>query len=76
MLAITIPFHFSHRLDHKTETKGRRNGTEWKILTQLDDLDFADDLALTFHSHRQMQDKTTYLARISAQIGLKINISR
>ena len=25
------------------------------------------------HSHRQMQDNTTYLARISAQVGLKID---
>ena len=50
----------------KTETKGNRNGIQWKILTQLDDLDFADDLALMSHSHRQMQDKTRYLARISA----------
>ncbi len=41
----------------KTETKGKRNGIQWKILTQLDDLDFADDLALMAHSHRQMQDK-------------------
>ena len=31
------------------------------MLTQLDDLDFADDLALLSHSHRQMQDKTTEL---------------
>ena len=43
------------------------------ILTQLDDLDFADDLAVMSHSHWQMQDKTTYLAQISAQVGLKIN---
>ena len=43
------------------------------MLTQLDDLDFADDFALMSHSHRQMQDKTTNLARISAQVGLKIN---
>ena len=56
-----------------TETKGKRNGIQWKLLIQLDDLDFADDLALMFHSHRQMQDKTTYMARISAQVGLKIN---
>ena len=55
----------------KTETKGTRNGIQWKILTQLDDLDFADDLALMSHNHRQMQDKTTYLVRISAQVGLK-----
>ena len=46
----------------KTETKGKRNGIQWKILTQLDDLDFADDLALMSHHHRQMQDKTIDLA--------------
>ena len=57
----------------KTETKEKRNGIQWKISTQLDDLDFADDLALMSHSHRQMQDETTDLARISAQVGLKIN---
>ena len=57
----------------KTETKGKRNGIQWKILTQLDDFHFADDLALMYHSHWQMQDKTTYLARISAQVGLKTN---
>ena len=55
----------------KAETKGKRNGIQWKILTQLDDLDFADDLALMSHSHQQMQDKTTDLARISAQVRLK-----
>ena len=52
----------------KTETKGKGNGMQWTLLTQLDDLDFADDIALMFHSHRQMQHKTTYLARISAQV--------
>ena len=69
MLAITIPFHFSHRLDHEDRNYRKK---KWNPvdLTQLDDLDFADDLA---HSHRQMQEKTTYLARISAQVGLKIN---
>ena len=68
MLAVTIPFHFSHRVDYE-----KRNGIQWKFLTQLDDLDFADDLALMSHSHRQMQDKTTDLTRISAKVGLKIN---
>ena len=73
MLAVTIPFHFSHRLDHENRNYRKTNGIQWKILTQLDELDFADDLALMYHSHRQMQDKTTVLARISAQVGLKIN---
>ena len=55
----------------KTATKEKRNGVQWSMLTQLDDLDFADDLALLSHSHRQI--KTTELALISAQVGLKIN---
>nr|KAG5687043.1 hypothetical protein BaRGS_002416 [Batillaria attramentaria] len=40
---------------------------------ELDDLDFADDLALLSHSHSQMQDKTTCLEATSAGTGLKIN---
>ena len=39
----------------------------------MDDLDFADDLALLSHSHNQMQDKTTRLERTSAGTGLKIS---
>ena len=72
---LLTPFLFILAIDWimETETKGKRNGIQWKMLTQLDDLDFADDLALMSHSHRQMQDKTTDLARISAQVGLKIN---
>jgi hypothetical protein len=45
-----------------TVTTGRSNGVQWTLLTQLDDLDFADDLALLSHNHRQMQDKTTLIA--------------
>nr|KAG5708273.1 hypothetical protein BaRGS_021207 [Batillaria attramentaria] len=46
---------------------------EWTLWTQLDDLDFADDLALLSHSHSQMQDKTTCLEATSVGTGLKIN---
>ena len=69
------PFLFIIAIDWimKTETKGKTNGIQWKILTQLDELNFADDLALMSHSHRQMQDKTTDLVRISAKVWLKTN---
>ena len=69
------PFLFILVIDWvmKTATKEKRNGIQWTMLTQLDDLDFADDLALLSHSHRQMQDKTTELALISERVGLKIN---
>ncbi|KAI0215060.1 Sodium- and chloride-dependent glycine transporter 2 [Lamellibrachia satsuma] len=53
----------------KTATKEKGNGIQWTMLTQLDDLDFADDLALLSHNHRQIQDKTTELALISAQLA-------
>nr|KAG5703541.1 hypothetical protein BaRGS_020175 [Batillaria attramentaria] len=57
----------------KTTTTGRKNGTQWTLWMQLDDLDFADDLALLSHSHSQMQDKTTCLEATSAGTGLNIN---
>nr|KAG5695112.1 hypothetical protein BaRGS_017211 [Batillaria attramentaria] len=61
------PFLFLLAIDWimKTTTKGRKNGIQWTLWTQLDVLDFADDLALLSHSHSQMQDKTTCLEAIS-----------
>nr|KAG5697823.1 hypothetical protein BaRGS_016085 [Batillaria attramentaria] len=57
----------------KTTTTGRKNGIQWTLWAQLDDHDFADDLALLSHSHSQMQDKTTCLEATSAGTGLLIN---
>ena len=39
----------------------------------MEDLDFADDLALLSHSHKQMQEKTEQLNTVSTQLGLNIN---
>ena len=57
----------------KTITSGRNNGIQWTLLTQLD---FADNLALLSHNRNQMQDKTTRLAKTSADVGLKINLKK
>ena len=57
----------------KKTTAGNRNGIQWTLLEQLDDLDFADDLALLSSSHQQMQEKTSKLAVISAQVRLNIH---
>ena len=69
------PFLFLLVIDWimKITTMGRNNGIQWTPGTQLDDLDFADDLALLSHSHSQMQDKTTRLENVLAGTGLKIN---
>ena len=69
------PFLFLLAIDWimRRTTDGQKNGIQWTMWTQLDDLDFADDLALLSHTHRQMQDKTLRLEDLSAQVGLKIH---
>ena len=57
----------------KATTKEKNNGIQWTLWSQLEDLDYADDLALLSHSRAQMQDKTTRLADISSGVGLRIN---
>ena len=69
------PFLFLLAIDWimKTCNSGRRNGIQWTLWNQLDDLDFADDLALLSHSHQQMQEKSSLLLNVSAQVGLNIH---
>lgn len=47
----------------RTTTSGKNNGTciPWTPVTQLNDLDFADALALHSHNHSKIQGKTTHL---------------
>ena len=42
-------------------------------MTHLEDLDFADDVALLSHTQHQMQEKTTTISQNSARIGLTIH---
>ncbi|KAK7115562.1 hypothetical protein V1264_001403 [Littorina saxatilis] len=49
-------------------TEDQPRGIRWTLFTTLEDLDFADDLALLSHSHQHMQDNT-----FAQQIGLKIS---
>ncbi|XP_078679467.1 uncharacterized protein LOC144915099 [Branchiostoma floridae x Branchiostoma belcheri] len=69
------PFLFLLVIDWimKTTTTERRNGIQWTLWSQLEDLDFADDLALLSHNHRQMQDKTTTLDTTSNSTGPRIS---
>ncbi|VDP04033.1 unnamed protein product, partial [Schistosoma curassoni] len=53
----------------KISTCGRKHGLQWIARIHLDDLDFANDLALLLHTQRQMQ-KTTSVATASAAVGL------
>ncbi|VDO68158.1 unnamed protein product [Schistosoma margrebowiei] len=57
----------------KTSTSEGKYGIQWTAQNQLDDLDFADDLALLSHTHEQMQMKTASVAAVSASVGLSIH---
>ncbi|VDP40093.1 unnamed protein product [Schistosoma margrebowiei] len=46
----------------KTSTSEGKHGLQWTSWIQLDDLDFADDLALLFQTQQQMQEKTNIVA--------------
>ena len=57
----------------KQTISNKKNGIQWSLTEHLDDLDFADDIALLSHTHQQMQDKTTPLETTTAEVGLKVN---
>ena len=60
----------------KTTTAQRRNGIQWTMWKQLDDLDFADYLALLSPKHQHVQEKTSELETISARLGLRIHTGK
>ncbi|VDP70307.1 unnamed protein product [Schistosoma mattheei] len=57
----------------KTSTSEGKHGIHWTARMKLDDLDFADDLAILSHTQQQMQEKTTNVAAASAAVGLNIH---
>ncbi len=54
-------------------TLNQNMGIRWRFTTKLDDLDFADDIALLSSTHTHMQQKTTNLSNFAKCVGLKIN---
>ena len=60
----------------KKATDGRRNGIQWTMFNQLDDLDFGNDIALLSQIHQQMQEKLTQVERRVAETGLSINTKK
>ncbi|VDP36993.1 unnamed protein product [Schistosoma mattheei] len=57
----------------KTSTSEGKHGIQWSARMQLDDLDFADDLALQSQTQQQMQEKTTSVVAASAAVGINIH---
>ena len=72
-MLFTIPFLIPpcNRLDYETIHITKRNGIRWTSRSQLDDLDFTDDMALL--SHTQQQENTNAVVKNSEGLGLKIH---
>ncbi|XP_061176180.1 uncharacterized protein LOC133185137 [Saccostrea echinata] len=57
-------------------TETEPTGIRWDFTTKLEDLDFADDLALLSSKFRDIQQKTQKLNETGSQAGLRINIEK
>ncbi|VDP29318.1 unnamed protein product [Schistosoma mattheei] len=57
----------------KTSTSEGKHGIQWTSRMELDDLDFADDLALLSQTQQQMQEKTNSVAAASEAVGLNMH---
>ena len=60
---------------HET-TSQANTGIRWKFTSQLEDLDFADDIALVSTNHSQMQKKMDKLSKTAERVGLNISQSK
>ena len=57
-------------------TNNKKRGIRWKFMSTLEDLDYADDLALISSKHSDMQEKTRRLHVVTEYTGLKINVDK
>ncbi|GFR97185.1 endonuclease-reverse transcriptase [Elysia marginata] len=57
----------------KSTVGNGENGIRWKFMSKLDDLDFADDIALLSSTQQHFQQKTDNLVLLSHQTGLRVN---
>ena len=57
-------------------TCDKPRGIQWTLFSQLEDLDFADDLAVLSCKHVHLQEKTVRLSSYAKQRGLNINASK
>ena len=54
-------------------TADKRRGIRWNFTTVLEDVDFADDIALLSSRFNDLHEKTRRLTEEAAKVGLKLN---
>ena len=75
MRDVNIALHHNIIIDWnmRQTTQDKNRKIQWNLFTNLDDLDFADDLPLLLHTHSHIQEKTNRLYIYAKQVGLKIS---
>ena len=58
------------------KTTVSKRGITRSIFTNLEDLDFGDDIALLSSRHSDMQEKTERLSHFASQLGLQLNAKK
>ena len=53
-----------------------KDGIQWSLTEHLNDLDYADDIAVLSTNKEQMQRKSEKISNVSNKIGLQINIPK
>ena len=58
------------------QTCDQKRGIQWTLFEHLEDLDFADDLALLSRQITHLQEKTAKLSLYAAHTGLQISLNK
>ena len=66
----------SNGLDMKKTIENDKNGIRWSFTTVLENIDFADDLALLSSKKKHIQEKVDSLNKHSKVNGMKTNIKK
>ena len=70
------PFLFLLVIDWIMKSCDPKDGIQWTLTEQLNDLDYADDIGLLSSNRTQMQRKTNKISEISGKVGLRINTQK
>ena len=62
-----------HTLEYEEDNRRTKRGIRWTLFSFLEDVHFADDVALLSGTRHDMQEKTNTLNDISQKLRLKIN---
>ena len=60
----------------KRTTAENKRGIQWTLNSVLEDLDFADNIALLSSRHSDIQEKMNQLASRASHIGMKVNVGK